>query len=484
MGKRPACVFPEFARAALAPGREDAIGLFLRVFWGVQAGMRFFAALGSMVLFASLLCAEPMPGTVLTIVPDHAGGVYAVGEKVTWTIDVKSGDRATLGAVPYSVKRDAKDEVEQGTLDLTAGSATVTATRAEPGALYAVFSSPDKAEKKPIGYGGAVFAPEKIGPAVPAPEDFDEFWQEKLKELASVPMNAVEEAGSLEGVPNGGGVDYWKVTLDNIRGTHVRGQLARPAKEGKFPAVLALQYAGVYPLNKGTVANLAKEGFLVFNIEAHDIPIDESPEFYKKAETTTLRDYVHIGGDDREKSYFLRMFLGDVRAAEYLASRPEWDGRTFLVTGTSQGGMQAFATAALFPKATHLMVHVPAGCDNCASLATPPRAYGWPYWLSAWPQAPNSESLCRTAGYFDAIHFAARVRCPSLVAVGLVDDTARPAGVCAAYNAIPAAEKELVIMPFSQHQNIGDTQVRWGLRSKAWKEAMKAGQPLPPPEAN
>jgi hypothetical protein len=41
---------------------------------------------------------------------------------------------------------------------------------------------------------------------------------------------------------------YWKITLDNIRSTRIHGQLARPAQGEKFPALLVLQYASVYPL--------------------------------------------------------------------------------------------------------------------------------------------------------------------------------------------------------------------------------------------
>ena len=59
----------------------------------------------------------------------------------------------------------------------------------------------------------------------------------------------------------------------------------------------------------------------MLNISAHDLPIDETPAYYKNLQDTTLKGYALIGCDDREKSYFLHMFLGDVRAVEYLRSR-------------------------------------------------------------------------------------------------------------------------------------------------------------------
>ena len=56
-----------------------------------------------------------------------------------------------------------------------------------------------------------------------------------------------------------------------------------------------------------------------------------------------------------------------------------------------------------------------------------------------------------TLGYFDTIYFAARVHCPALVCVGLIDETVRPASILSAYNAIHGTNKELMIFPFFDH---------------------------------
>ncbi len=41
-------------------------------------------------------------------------------------------------------------------------------------------------------------------------------------------------------------VEYFKIEMDNINGSHIYGQLARPKREGKFPAPLIVQWAGIY----------------------------------------------------------------------------------------------------------------------------------------------------------------------------------------------------------------------------------------------
>lgn len=412
------------------------------------------------------------------VTPDKATGVYAPEEKVTWTVDVK-GDRAGLTALPYKVKKDAQGDVVTGTIDLSAGPATITASRGEPGALLAQIFSMDTTKPLPVAMGGAVISPEKISPVAPAPGDFDAFWQAKLKELANVPANPLMEKMDIAGVKNAEGMEYYKVTLDNIGGSHVRAVLAKPVGEGKYPAMLLVNSAGVYALDKAQVIGYARSGWLVLNVSAHDLPVDEPAEYYKELKENSLKNYFYIGSDDRETSYFLKMFLGCVRGAEYLASRPDWDGRVLIVTGASQGGLQAFATAALCPKITSVMANVPAGCDNWGPLANPPRAFGWPYWMSKVGTPPRDlEKATKTAGYFDGIYFAERIHCPTLMGVALLDIAARPAGVIAAFNAVKAP-KELLIMPVADHHGSGGSQAIYYNTFAKWREALKKGQPLP-----
>ena len=259
-----------------------AVRLLTRVMLAIP---RLFCVLIS-VSFASLAFAD---GPVLTLKPDHADGIYALNENVVWTVDITSGDRTSMTAMPYTVKKDGLTDVAKGTIDLSAGPATITATRAEPGALLAQVYSPTAPHGLAIAFGGAVYDPDHIGLAVPEPADFGAFWQGKLKELAAVPLNPVVEKVDVSSVKNSAGIDYYKVTLDNIRGTHVHGQLARPTKGDKFPAILMLQFAGVYGLDKGQVIAQAMPGWLALNISAHDLPIDESDDYYKNLKAGALK---------------------------------------------------------------------------------------------------------------------------------------------------------------------------------------------------
>jgi cephalosporin-C deacetylase-like acetyl esterase len=209
---------------------------------------------------------------------------------------------------------------------------------------------------------------------------------------------------------------------------------------------------------------------------AHDLPIDQPIDFYKQAEATTIKGYPGIGETDRDKSYFLRMFLGDVQSAQYLAQRPDWDGKTLVVTGGSQGGWQSLATAGLDPKITAVIANVPAGCDTTGVLGG--RNPGWPFFLKNLV-TPEQKQTLQTAVYFDSVNFAARIKCPTLIGVGLLDTIAPPSGVFTAFNQLQGPKEICVTM--SDHEGHNHSQAAYEARAAAWRTALLAGQPPPLP---
>jgi cephalosporin-C deacetylase-like acetyl esterase len=319
--------------------------------------------------------------------------------------------------------------------------------------------------------GGAAVAYDRISRAVPRPSDFDAFWKTKLAEIANLPLNPALEKGDCEKP----GVDYWKIKLDNVNGTHVQGQLARPSGTQKLPALLIVQYAGVYPLQKSWAVDHAAAGWLTLNVMAHDLPIDRPKSFYAEQAQNELKDYTTIGKTDRDKTYFLRMFLGDLQAAKYLEQRPDWDGKTLVVTGGSQGGMQSFAVAALDQKVTGMVVIVPAGADDSGALAG--RNPGWPFHLVK-PEDPTEKQVLQAISYYDPVNFASLIKCPALVAVGLIDEVAPPTGVFTAFNQLQGP-KEILVMARSNHTGAGGTQAAFKVRSNEWFAALAAGKPAP-----
>ena len=401
----------------------------------------------------------------VTVTADHAQGVYSIGQPIRWVI--KTIETQAVQQVNYSIKEGGLTQVRAGTIALTNGTGLIEASLQRPGTLLLEITS-GKPGATQRSLAGAVVAPAQIKVSAPPPADFDAFWKTKIEELAKVPANPrLEEVAS--GKP---GVNYWKITLDNIRGSHIQGQLARPANGKKLPALLIVQWAGVYGFSKSWVVNPAGDGWLTLEINAHDLPIDQSVEYYKQQTGGALKDYAAIGNDDRDTSYFLRMYLSCYRAAQYLAERPDWNGQTLVVSGTSQGGMQALMTAGLHPKVSAALAMVPAGCDMTGPWAG--RKPGWPQWFS-YAGGKDTNKVAQASRYYDVVNFATHIGCPVLVGVGLIDETCPPEGVFAAYAQFQGP-KEIVILPQSDHHGSHNTQAAYHSREKEWLERLREGK--------
>jgi len=401
--------------------------------------------------------AQPL-NPFITFMPLHANGLYKSGERYGWTV------RAPMGmstqdplSYDYTIRENNQAVIASGTIDLSSGSATIGGTLDHPAMVYVrltpnragmVTPPPPAAATTPApGRGpagpspadldkltvGAAIDPTNFKPSIPRPADFDAFWAGKLADLAKIPINPQLTPLTAPN-PN---VDFYKVQLDSV-GSHVQGYLAAPKGGGKHPAILLYQYAGVYALDPRTAADRAAEGWLAFNVDSHD----QDPASADGAP----RNYAMVGADNRDASYFLTMYLRDTRAIDYIRSRPDWDGKTIVVMGTSMGGQQSFATAGLNPDhVTAMVVNVPAGFDVNGDKAG--RRTGYPGWPS------DNAAIMQAGQYFDPVNFASHIRARSVVAFGMIDTTSPPAGVFTAFNQIQAA-KEAIPMVESDHNHI------------------------------
>ena len=73
---------------------------------------------------------------------------------------------------------------------LVDGRAELKASLDVPGTLLAHFAATSADGKEHKATGGAIVAPDEIEASAPRPEDFDAFWDAKIKEIAAVPFNA------------------------------------------------------------------------------------------------------------------------------------------------------------------------------------------------------------------------------------------------------------------------------------------------------
>ena len=427
------------------------------------------------VLAFAAIIAAPGHAQQLVATPYEQSGIYHVGATVGWAIAVAAGEQASPGGYTYVVKENGQRPIKTGSLDLAKGPGTIETSLGTPGMVRVEIRPP--AGTKSFGnihtggdgvvVLGAAVDPTKIQPVVPRPADFDAFWQSKIALLDRAPMNAVvtpKESGLAD-------VNYATFRLDNVGGAHVYGQMAWPKRDGKFPAMLILQWAAPpYPLQRQWVTDRAAAGWLAVNVEPHDVPSDMPQTFYD-ALPQMLKEYQRINNSDRDHNYFLQMYLGDYRALEFVTGLAQWDGRTLVANGISMGGQQSLVMAALSQKISAVVVNVPAGSDANAALHE--RMPGYPYW-------DTTRVVAETARYFDVVNFASRIKVPSLLAMGFIDDLTPAIGIWTTFNQI-AGPKEAVPMIDSPHNHLATPAqlLPYTTRSEAWLKAILHGESVP-----
>lgn len=404
----------------------------------------------TVVASQALVPAPKTTGYKLEASTDRPGAVYKVGEPVTCTIKLtKDGQPVNDAEVSWTFSKDGLPPYENGKATLKNGAVTATGKLGEPGFLQCRASFRETPKSKPLtALAGAGVSPLEIKPSMPVPDDFDAFWSAQKKKLAAVPINArltPEKSPSKT-------VEVFDVQADCV-GAPVSAYFAKPvnAKPKSLPAILFVHGAGVSSSGLASAASWAGNGTLSMNMNAHGIPNGKPAEFYKALADGSLKDYRNAGKEDREKCYFLGMFLRLVRAIDFLTSQPEWNGKDVIVYGSSQGGFQAFAAAGIDERVTLMCAGVPAGCDHTGVVAK--RVNGWPKFIPSLPVAEPDPKVLQAVRYFDNVNFATHTHArEAIVTVGFIDTTCPPTSVYAAYNALPI-QKQIFNDVKSGHAN-------------------------------
>lgn len=394
----------------------------------------------------------------ISVSPDKQDWTYQIGEEVKFIVSVTQSGRAVqVENVRYFIKEEKMDPIAEGLLQLTDGTVTISAEGMQkPGFLRCeVFATIDGKEYR--GLGTAAFDPEMIRPTVEMPEDFEAFWNAGKSELAAIPMDPkmlhIPERSTET-------VDVYHVDFQNVRNSRIYGVLTVPKGEGKFPAILQVPGAGIRPYS-GDAAKAAR-GAITLQIGIHGIPIDLPQEVYANLATGALNGYWNYNMSDKDLYYYKRVYLGCVRAVDFLVSLPQFDGQNLGIQGGSQGGALSIVTAALDPRIKYLSSMYPALSDMTGYLHE--RAGGWPHMFAGnnLPYFNNPESI-KTLSYYDVVNFARILKTPGFYSWGFNDDTCPPTSFYSAYNEIKAP-KEIFVVPETGHW----TYPEQGKKSDDW----------------
>jgi len=396
------------------------------------------------ILIINILILSGQPATTLVKVivsTDHKDWIYKVNEEAKFTVQVlKYGNLMENVTVDYEAGPETLPDVKKEGVVLKNGKTELSGTMKVPG-FYRVRVWAVVDGKKYEGLATAAYEPEKIQPTVKDPADFDSFW-----------TNAIAEARKLNLDPKltlmpercTSDVNVYQISFQNeAPGSRIYGILAVPKKPGKYPAILRVPGAGIRPY--GGDSRTAASGFITLEIGIHGIPVNLDPEVYNNLAAGALAGYNSVKMNDRNTHYYKRVYLGCVKAVDFIFTLPEFNGTDVAVTGGSQGGALTIVTAGLDKRIKFAAALYPALCDHTGYLNK--RAGGWPHYFRNTEPKPGE---IETLGYYDVVNFARRVSAPGFYTWGFNDLTCPPTSMYSAYNVLKAP-KELYLYQETGH---------------------------------
>ncbi|MCP3968271.1 MAG: hypothetical protein GY750_15830 [Lentisphaerae bacterium] len=378
---------------------------------------------------------------MITVKTERSIPKYKVGEEITFLVSVPDDSEA----VDYTVSINRIEVIASGNIQPGSEKIKITAQADRP--CFVEISIPVGEE---VYEAAAAIAPEEITVTSIIPEGFAQFWKEKLDVLNKVPLKV--ELKKIAQMPDEkyqewhdefpvfgncplkhNKIDVCDFKTPHYRGFPVRGYMAKPseAKPKSLPAVLFTHGAGITDSDIGKVNGAAKLGFLSMDINAHGLLNGQPSEYYLNfaAEIQEhLGNYFKNGRLDKDASYIPELLLRHRKALDVLCAQPEWDGKTLIIRGASQGGFLAVACAALDPRVTAIFAGVPGLCD--ATLE-----FNLQTWLLEESDTEEVANIVRETSKFASLaYFAPEIKAEAWFDVAYLDKLCHPAAFYAMYN--------------------------------------------------
>lgn len=301
-------------------------------------------------------------------------------------------------------------------------------------------------------------------PKLHTPADFDTFWANTLAEARSGPLDArfkqVDNHLKL--------VDSFDVTFNGYGGQPIKAWLTMP-RDRVEPLPCIVEYIG-YGGGRGLPIDhlvWANAGFAHLLMDTRG-----QGSVWRQGDTPDLPDganpfvpgFMTQGILDPATYYYRRVFTDGVRAVEAARSYAAIDADRIALTGGSQGGGIAIAVAGLVPDVQAVLPNVPFLCGFRRAISivdTKPYSEITQY-LSI--HRGKAEQVWHTLNYFDGTHFAPKITAIARFSVGLMDTICPPSAVFGAYNHVAAADKDITIYEYNNHEGGASHHTQVNLR--------------------
>ncbi len=272
------------------------------------------------------------------------------------------------------------------------------------------------------------------------PTDLSRFWEGTIEQLKKTEMRA-----SVDESPEQCGREFktYQVAMDSFQGRRIRAWYSvpnDPPPNGQFPAVLAVPgYGGTKPIPTHLVLN----GFIVLTL--HPRGQGESIKEWQLEYGTKLTYHL----EDKDEFYYRGAYMDCIRGLDFLGSHPEVDPQRLGMWSRSQGGGFTLATASLDSRLKVAVAEEPFLCNYPVSV----NITSSPYcelrdYLAQHPEQ-RSQAL-ETLSYFDCLNLVDQIECPTLVDIGMKDETCPYETIIPAFDRIPGP-KALHVYPELTH---------------------------------
>jgi len=272
------------------------------------------------------------------------------------------------------------------------------------------------------------------------PTDLSRFWEGTIEQLKKTEMRA-----SVDESPEQCGREFktYQVAMDSFQGRRIRAWYSvpnDPPPNGQFPAVLAVPgYGGTKPIPTHLVLN----GFIVLTLYPRGQ--GESIKEWQLEYGTKLTYHL----EDKDEFYYRGAYMDCIRGLDFLGSHPEVDSQRLGMWSRSQGGGFTLATASLDSRLKVAVAEEPFLCNYPVSVNITSSPYCELRDYLAHHPEQRSQAL-ETLSYFDCLNLVDRIECPTLVDIGMKDETCPYETIIPAFDRIPGP-KALHIYPELTH---------------------------------
>jgi cephalosporin-C deacetylase-like acetyl esterase len=407
------------------------------------------------IFSAGFLYAEKNPDIKIRVTTDKKDAMYKINEKTTFKIEALfKEDYMKEGSINVVISLDGGKKVffNKNYL-LTDENPIFVSSSLDISGFLRCDVKYEKDREKYIGCAASVYEPEKLVSFTPEPDDFEKFWEDGRKELNKIPMDV-----QLEPVSSDVNQESFMISFANLDNTRIYGYLSVPKKvKPPFPAYMHIASAGIGVPSQPETSYAASKGVIVLSMSVHDLKLGLSKEEYtemSKDKKNKLFGYQFAKSPDREKFYFRNVILGLDRAIEYIYTRPDFDKKHFVVYGGSQGGGLTLVMTGFNKKITAAVARVPGLCDHWGNKSG--RRAGWPRIVDYRANSnENEDAYYEMAKYYDAVHFAKRIKVPIIMEIGFIDEVIAPGSMYCGYNVI-TSPKKVVNAPLNGHFNMSE----------------------------